>query len=111
MCLVLDLGTPTQVIRFRRLASTMHQLPTELRGQICSILRNDNEIHTLRNIALTCRAFEEPALDSLWSILPTGLSPLFRCVTNHCVAKVTTEKGAMLEELVLVFFFTLYVVG
>ncbi|KAL4266334.1 F-box domain-containing protein [Pleurotus pulmonarius] len=77
----------------------MHQLPTELRGQICSILRNDNEIHTLRNIALTCRAFEEPALDSLWSILPTGLSPLFRCVTNHCVAKVNTEKGAMLEEL------------
>ncbi|KAF7428172.1 hypothetical protein PC9H_007393 [Pleurotus ostreatus] len=76
----------------------MNQLPTELRAQICSILRDDNEIYTLRNIALTCRAFEEPALDSLWSVLPNGFSRLFRCVTYTCVAK-EVKKGAVLEEL------------
>ncbi|KAF8428489.1 hypothetical protein L210DRAFT_3419307 [Boletus edulis BED1] len=36
---------------------------------------------TLASLARTCHAFEEPALDLLWRVLP-NLSPLARCLPD-----------------------------
>ncbi|KII87902.1 hypothetical protein PLICRDRAFT_651552 [Plicaturopsis crispa FD-325 SS-3] len=44
-------------------------------------------LRTLRNLAITCTAFREPALDELWH-RQSSLAPLIQCLPGHLWAVV-----------------------
>ena len=58
------------------------------------VLTNVIEDVTLRSLALSCRAFYEPAMDVLWSDLE-GLQPLVKCLPSHTIRKVKRRPAAV----------------
>ncbi|EKM53836.1 uncharacterized protein PHACADRAFT_260380 [Phanerochaete carnosa HHB-10118-sp] len=63
------------------------------------ILVNINERITLRCLALSCRAFYDPAMDELWADLE-GLQPLVKCLPSHMVKKAKGTIAAVVSSMV-----------
>ncbi|EKM53762.1 uncharacterized protein PHACADRAFT_260255, partial [Phanerochaete carnosa HHB-10118-sp] len=58
------------------------------------VLANVKARVALRSLALSCRAFYDPAMDVLWCDLE-GLQPLVRCLPSHMVRKVKGTTAAV----------------
>ena len=67
---------------------------------------------TLRHLALTCRAFRDPALALLWKNM-ISLAPLFACLPGKCWEErlsnngktLVSLKGTLLSVLQAAYFF------
>lgn len=66
---------------------------------------------TLYSLALTCRAFQQPALDILWEDMKGSLAPLIKCLPSDVWEKrpgeEILERGQLVQFLAIQFSFWL----